>query len=148
MLKRFLLLALLLPIFLYAKSEFSNPKPSFDNPRKWVVPIKTDDIHIINHTIGAINNVINQYPPESINIAMVFYSSGMRVIKKDYDKKTLKRLQSLVDGYDVEIIGCINTMQTMKWTKKDFIDGVTYRQAGVVEVIEREVDGWFVFAPY
>ncbi len=62
------------------------------NPRKWIIPVKSDDINSINHTIGAINNVINQYPPETINIAIVFYSSGMRIIKKDYDKKTLERL--------------------------------------------------------
>jgi intracellular sulfur oxidation DsrE/DsrF family protein len=72
----------------------------------------------------------------------------MRVIKKDYDKKTLNRLKSLADGYDVELIGCLNTMKTMKWSKKDFIDGVAYKQAGVAEVIEREVAGWIVFAPY
>jgi intracellular sulfur oxidation DsrE/DsrF family protein len=72
----------------------------------------------------------------------------MRVIKKDYDKKTLNRLQSLMDGYDVEIVGCINTMKTMKWAKKDFIDGVVYRQAGVAEIIERDISGWFVFSPY
>jgi len=42
----------------------------------------------------------------------------MRIIKKDYDKKTLERLKSLSDGYEVELIGCINTMKTMKWTKK------------------------------
>jgi len=138
----------ILSSFILAKMEFSSPKPSFENPRKWLVPINSDDIHKVNHIIGAINNVINEYPAESINVAIVFYSSGMRVIKKDYDKNTLKRLQSLADGYDVELVGCLNTMKTMKWTKKDFIDGVIYRQAGVAEVIEREVGGWIVFAPY
>jgi intracellular sulfur oxidation DsrE/DsrF family protein len=131
-----------------AKMEFASPKPSFDNPRKWVVPINSDDIHKVNHIIGAINNVINEYPPEGINVVIVFYSSGMRVIKRDYDKNTQKRLLSLVDGYDVELIGCLNTMKTMKWTEKDFIDGVIYRKAGVAEVIERDSSGWFVFAPY
>ncbi len=146
--KRLIIVVLILTISVFAKMEFSSPKPSFENPRKWVVPINTDDIHKVNHIIGAINNVINEYPPEAINVAIVFYSSGMRVIKKDYDKKTLNRLKSLADGYDVELIGCLNTMKTMKWSKKDFIDGVVYKQAGVAEVIEREVAGWIVFAPY
>ena len=35
------------------------------------------------------------------------------VIQKDYDKKSLKRLKSLVDGYDVELIGCLNTMKSI-----------------------------------
>ena len=146
--KKVISIILFLSLLLSAKMEFSTPKPSFDNPRKWVVPINSDDIHRVNHIIGAINNVINEYPPEAINVAIVFYSSGMRVIKKGYDPKTLKRLKSLADGYDVELIGCLNTMKTMKWTKKDFIDGIIYRQAGVAEVIEREVSGWIIFSPY
>jgi intracellular sulfur oxidation DsrE/DsrF family protein len=79
---------------------------------------------------------------------MVFYSSGMRVIRKDYDAKTLTRLKSLMDGYDVELVGCINTMKTMGWKKKEYIDGILYRQAGIAEIIERNAAGWFVFAPY
>jgi len=143
-----LFLLLLLPLSLFAKMEFSDPKPSFDHPRKWVVPVKTDDIHVVNHIIGGINNVLNEYPPESLQVAMVFYSSGMRVIRKDYDAKTLTRLKSLMDGYDVEMIGCINTMKTMGWKKKDYIEGIVYRQAGIAEVLERTVAGWIVFAPY
>ena len=147
--KRLLLFfMLLLPLSLFAKMEFSDPKPSFDHPRKWVVPVKTDDIHVVNHIIGGINNVLNEYPPESLQVAMVFYSSGMRVIRKDYDAKTLTRLKSLMDGYDVEMIGCINTMKTMGWKKKDYIEGIVYRQAGIAEVLERTVAGWIVFAPY
>ena len=147
--KRLLLfLVLLLPLSLFAKMEFSDPKPGFDHPRKWVVPVKTDDIHVINHIIGGINNVLNEYPPESLQVAMVFYSSGMRVIRKDYDAKTLTRLKSLMDGYDVEMIGCLNTMKTMGWKKKDYIDGIVYRQAGIAEVLERATAGWIVFAPY
>ncbi|WP_456430794.1 DsrE family protein [Nitratifractor sp.] len=146
--RRFLTFAALLPVAAAAKMEFSDPKPSFDNPRKWVVPVKTDDLHIVNHIIGGINNVLNEYPPESLQVAMVFYSRGMRVLRKDYDPKTLKRLRSLMDGYDVEVVGCVNTMKTMGWKKKDFIDGIVYRQAGIAEVLERSVAGWIVFAPY
>jgi len=147
--KRLLLfLVLLLPLSLFAKMEFSDPKPGFDHPRKWVVPVKTDDIHVVNHIIGGINNVLNEYPPESLQVAMVFYSSGMRVIRKDYDAKTLTRLKSLMDGYDVEMIGCLNTMKTMGWKKKDYIEGIVYRQAGIAEVLERATAGWIVFAPY
>jgi intracellular sulfur oxidation DsrE/DsrF family protein len=133
---------------LFGKMEFVSPKPSFDNPRKWVIPVNSDDIHKINHIIGAINNVINEYPPESIKVAIIFYSAGMRVIKKDYDKKTQKRLLSLVDGYEVELVGCLNTMKTMKWSKKDFLNEIEYKQAGIAEIIERDFAGWFIFNPY
>jgi len=147
MLKKALLL-MLFSLFAFGKMEFSDPQPSFDHPRKWVIPVKTDDIKVVNHIIGGINNVLNEYPPESLQVAMVFYSSGMRVIRKDYDAQTLTRLKSLMDGYDVEMVGCVNTMKTMGWKKKDYIDGIVYRQAGIAEILERSVAGWIVFAPY
>jgi len=139
---------LLFSLLAFAKMEFADPQPGFDHPRKWVIPVKTDDLHVVNHIIGGINNVLNEYPPESLQVAMVFYSSGMRVLRKDYDAKTLTRLKSLMDGYDVEMVGCINTMKTMGWKKKDNIEGILYRQAGIAEIIERNAAGWFVFTPY
>jgi len=142
------LLLFLFSLFACAKMEFSNPKPGFDTPRKWVIPVKTDDLHVVNHIIGGVNNVLNEYPPESLRVAMVFYSSGMRVIRKDYNAKTLTRLKSLMDGYEVEMVGCLNTMKTMGWKKRDYIDGIVYRQAGIAEILERDVAGWTVFAPY
>lgn len=147
-LRRLSLAVLVLTFTLFAKMEFASPKPDFDHPRKWVVPVKTDNIHIVNHIIGGINNVLNEYPPETLQVAMVFYSSGMRVIKKDYDKDTLKRLESLMDGYEVEMVGCLNTMKTMGWKKKEYIDGIDYKQAGIAEILERSVAGWTIFAPY
>jgi intracellular sulfur oxidation DsrE/DsrF family protein len=39
-------------------------------------------------------------------------------------------------------------MKTMGWKKKEYIDGILYRQAGIAEIIERNAAGWFVFAPY
>ena len=44
--------------------------------------------------------------------------------------------------YDVEFVACKNTMETMKWKESDFIDDISFTQAGIVEVIERQVDGY------
>ena len=50
--------------------------------------------------------------------------------------------------YDVEIVGCKNTMQTMGWKESDFIDDISYAQAGIAEVIERVAGGWIDVTPY
>jgi intracellular sulfur oxidation DsrE/DsrF family protein len=44
--------------------------------------------------------------------------------------------------YDVEFIGCRNTMETMKWSEDEFIDDITYVQAGIVDLIERQIAGY------
>jgi len=142
-----ILLFLMLGLSLFAKMDFSDPKPSFETPRKWVIKISTNDLETMNHTLDAVNNVLKEYPPESLKVALVFYSKGLRAIKKDFDATTLSRIQSL-KAYDIELIACKNTMETMGWKKSDFIEGVSYVQAGVAEVIERVANGWIDVTPY
>ena len=36
----------------------------------------------------------------------------------------------------------------MKWKESDFIDDISFTQAGIVEVIERQVDGYIGITAY
>jgi len=134
-------------VFSFAQSSFSNPQPTFENPRKVVVQLYYSDKKRVNQTLGMIYNILKEYPSETLNVVVVTYGPGMRAIKKDYDKQTLSRIQSLME-YDVEFIGCRNTMESMHWTDSDFIEDVTFVQAGIVELIERQVDGYISVNPF
>lgn len=147
---RNLILIILLTISVFGAEtaqQFADPKPSFDNPRKWVIKLRKNNLDDVNHMLGSIYNVLAVYPPEAIQIAVITYAKGVRTLKKDYDVKTLARIKSLMD-YDVEFIVCRNTMDTMKWTDEDFIDGVSFVRAGIAEVIERQAGGWIGVTPY
>ena len=145
--KNIILILTIISISLFSAMTYSEPKPTFENPRKWIIKMNTDDIGIVNKNINAVNNVLKDYPQESLKIVMVFYASGIRVIQKRYDAHTIKRLKSLME-YEVEMIACQNTMDTMHWSRKDLIEGLDYVQAGIAEVIERVVDGWINVTPY
>jgi len=142
-----LILLMLITVVSYAQMTFSDPQPTFENPRKWVIKLRVSDKETVNHMLGSIYNVLKEYPAESIKIAVVAYGKGMRVLRKDYDKHTLSRISSLMD-YDVEFVGCRNTMATMKWTEDEFIDDLIYVQAGIAELIEKQVDGYYETTPY
>jgi len=142
-----LIIMMLSVVISYAQMTFSNPQPSFDNPRKWVIKLRTADEKTVNQMLSSVYNVLKEYPPESIKIAVVAYGQGMRVLKKDYDTQTLSRISSLMD-YEVEFIGCKNTMETMHWNEKEFIDDISYVQAGIAELIEKQVDGYYETTPY
>ena len=144
---RRLFLILLLTPLLFGKYNFKDPKPSFDNPRKIIMKLNNKDIHYANHLLGTIYNILKEYPDGGLKVVVIAYGPGMRVLKKDYDKHTLSRIKSLME-YDVEFIGCLNTMQTMGWKKKDFIDNISFVQAGIVEVIERQAHGFIDATPY
>ena len=146
MIKKFILV-LFMAVFSYAQAKFSDPQPSFDNPRKVVYSLYVGDLETVDHTIGSMYNILKVYAAESLTIVVVAYGKGLRVLKKDYDKKTLERIKSLME-YDVEFIGCKNTMETMKWKESDFIDGISFTQAGIVEVIEKQQDGYIGITAY
>ena len=142
-----IILVLFMAVFSYAQAKFSEPQPSFDNPRKVVYSLYVGDLETVEHTIGSMYNILKEYPAESLKIVVVAYGKGMRVLKKDYDKKTLERVKSLME-YDVEFIACKNTMETMKWKESDFIDGISFTQAGIVEVIEKQQEGYIGITAY
>ncbi len=145
--KKILLFIFLLLSYSYAEMKFSNPQPTFDNPRKWVIKLNTANIHDVNHMLSSMNNVLKEYPTESIKIVVVTYAQGVRTIRNDYDPDTLKRIKSLME-YGVDFIVCRNTMETMSWKDEEFLKDVSFTQAGIVEVIERIADGWIAVEPY
>ena len=147
MIKKVLILMFVSALFLFGKSDFSEPYPSFDEPRKVAIQLYDSDLDKVNHNLSTIYNILKEYPMESLKVVVIAYGNGVRALKKDYDKATLKRINSLVE-YDVEFIVCKNTMDTMKWTEDDFIDDASFVQAGIVELIERQVDGYIGIIAY
>jgi len=141
------LLLIMTVVLSFAKMEYSDPKPTFDEPRKWVIKVNSNNLEHLNHTLDSVNNVLKAYPMDTLKVAIIFYSKGMRLIKKDADPKTLERIDALIQ-YEVEMVACKNTMDTMKWTEDDFIEDISYVQTGLAEVIERVAGGWIEVTPY
>ena len=142
-----LIIIMLSVVISYAQMTFSDPQPTFDNPRKWVIKLRISDEKTVNQMLSSIYNVLKEYPSEAINISVVAYGQGMRVLRKDYDKHTLSRISSLMD-YEVEFIACKNTMETMHWKEDEFIEDLSYVQAGIAELIEKQVAGYYETTPY
>ena len=143
-----LLLILLMSAFAFGAINFAKPTPSFDNPRKWLIRVNSSETEKVNHILNAINNVLKGYPEEALQIEVVFYANGIRATRKDYNKKILTRIKSLMVYDNIKFLVCKNTMDTMGWKKKDFISGVSYVQIGIAEAIEKIADGWIDVSPY
>ncbi|WP_258238932.1 DsrE family protein [Arcobacter sp. CECT 8985] len=142
-----IILIIMLGVFCFARSNFSEPIPTFDNPRKVIFSIHTADLKKVNATLGSMYNIQKEYPAESLHMVVVAYGKGLRILRKDFDKATKTRIKSLMQ-YDVEFIGCKNTMDSMHWKEKDFLDGVEFVQAGIAEIIERKVAGYIGINAY
>ena len=142
---RFLFSIILLLSFVLGETEFAEPKPSIDNPRKIVFPITKGDDESINHVLSSANNVLKFYGPEKVQIAIICYSKGIRTLLKK-EKKIAVRVRSLMT-YDVEFIACGNTMRTKGIKKEDLLEGVEVVTAGIVELVERDLKGWIYIRP-
>ena len=145
--KKILVSFLLVVSSVFAQYEFAEPKPSFDEPRKVIMSLYDKDLDKANHIIGTVYNLLKEYPAESLQVIVVAYGPGMRLVKKDGDAKLITRMKSLME-YDVEFVACRNTMETMKWKEDEFIDNLRYVQAGLLEVIEKQVEGYININPY
>lgn len=145
---RKLILVLLLSVFAFSQVNYAEPQPDFENPRKWLIRVNSSETKKVNHILNAINNVLKGYPDEALEIEVVFYANGIRATRKDYDKKILTRIDSLMIYDTIKFIVCKNTMDTMGWKKDEFMDGVEYVQIGIAEAIERIKEGWIDVSPY
>ena len=144
--KKFLLLFFIMTTFIFAETEMADPKPSMENPRKFVFPITKWDRYEINHILGSANNVIKFYGVDNTEVVIVAYSQGIKSLLKHHDNEIRKRVKSLMT-YDVEFIACQNTMTTLKIDKKELLDGVEVVTAGIVELIERQLRGYIYIRP-
>jgi len=131
---------------LHAETELIKPIPAIDNPRKILFPIATADLKEVNHLVSAVNNVMKFYRPENTEVVIVVYGQGVKTLLKKGDKELLKRIRALMT-YDVLFIVCKNTMRTLKIEKKELIDEVEFVTAGIVEIIERKLDGYTYIIP-
>ena len=141
MLKNIFLISILMSSFLISETEFAKPKPAIDNPRKILFSIDTLEDKEVNHVISTVNNVIKFYRPENTEVVIVVYSQGVKILRKNSDKETRKRIEALMT-YDIEFVACENSLRTLGIKKKELIDDLSFGTAGIVEIIERKLQGF------
>jgi len=129
-----------------AETEFAKPKPAMDNPRQLIFSIPTAESKEINRIISTVNNVIKFYGVENTEVVIVAYGQGLKALLKKGDVDIRKRIEALMT-YDVEFIACGNTMRTLQIDKKDLLDDISFATAGIVEIIERKLQGFSYTQP-
>lgn len=129
-----------------AETEFAEPKPAIDNPRQLVFSIPSAEPKEINRILSTVNNVIKFYRTENTEVVIVAYGQGLKSLLKKADTDIRKRIEALMT-YDVEFIACGNTMRTLHIEKKDLLDDIGFATAGIVEIIERQLQGYTYTQP-
>ncbi|HEX6137666.1 MAG TPA: DsrE family protein [Casimicrobiaceae bacterium] len=95
----------------------------------------------------ALNNARNlqaDLGKNDVEIEIVAYGPGIGMLKAD--SVVGNRIgEALASG--VEVSACENTMRGQKLAKADMLNGIGYVPAGVVEIMQRQQQGWAYLRP-
>lgn len=126
------------------ETELADPEPGFDEPRRIMLQISTSDERIINNTLYNVANIQKFYGMDNVEILVVVFGDGMVTL---YNHSPVRdRITSLMK-YGITFLGCGNTMDAQHRNPDDLIDGVDFVQAGIPEIVERQLQGWAYVRP-
>jgi intracellular sulfur oxidation DsrE/DsrF family protein len=135
MIRRRLLLALCSLLFLPLLANAQ----STGKPHKVVFGISSADVADWNLVMGNARNLINGVKPDPIEVEVVAFGPGINMIKLDSSvSEDITKLQAM----GVKFMACQNAMRAHKLELKDLLPNMIPVPAGIVEVVEKQEQGW------
>ena len=105
---------------------------SDNDPKKW------------NLTLNNVKNVQHDIGKDNVDIEVVAYGPGIGMLK--LDSEVGNRITEVV-GSGVKVVACENTMHGQKLTKEDMLPNIDYVKAGVVELMQKQHEGYAYVRP-
>ena len=102
------------------------------DPKKW------------NLTLNNVKNIQHDLGKGNTDIEVVAYGPGIGMLKMDSEVGT--RVAEAL-GTGVRVVACENTMTNTKLTKEDMLPNIGYVKAGVVELMEKQRQGYAYIRP-
>ena len=97
-----------------------------------------------NLALNNAKNVQDDLGKDSTEIEIVVYGPGIGMLKMD--SPVANRIdQATAAG--VKVVACENTMTNQKLTKDDMLASIGYVKAGVVELMQKQQQGWAYVRP-
>ncbi len=105
---------------------------SDDNPATW------------NQTLNVARNIQAVYGKDKVDVEIVVFGNGHGLLK--FDSPLANRIDETLES-GVQVAMCENTMKANKLSKADMHGKIAYVKAGVIEIIERQRQGWNTLRP-
>jgi len=102
------------------------------DPKKW------------NLTLNNVKNIQHDLGKDNVDIEVVAYGPGIGMLKLDSDVGN--RVAEAL-GTGARVVACENTMRNTKLTKADMLPSIGYVKAGVVELMEKQRQGYAYIRP-
>ncbi|MBT6093900.1 MAG: hypothetical protein HOH04_03400 [Rhodospirillaceae bacterium] len=128
-----------------AETQLADPQPGFDNPRRIMLQLTSDDPKDMNNILWNAINLQKFYGIDNVEIAIVGFGAGMKAFYEK-DSPVADRIRSQLK-YGIEFVGCGNTMTATNRKPSELIPGVKHVTAGIAEIVERKLSGWIYIRP-
>jgi hypothetical protein len=97
-----------------------------------------------NLALNNAHNLQSDLGSNNVEIELVAYGPGIGMLKMD--SPVANRVGEAKDA-GVKILACENTMKGQKLARGDMLNGIGYVGAGVVEIMQRQQEGWAYLRP-
>jgi uncharacterized protein len=109
-----------------------------------VVQVSDADPAKWNLTLNNARNLQQDLGAGNVEIEIVAYGPGINMLKAE--SVVGNRIGEAL-GSGVKVVACQNTMRNAKLSKDDMLNGIGYVGAGVVEIMQRQQQGWAYLRP-
>jgi intracellular sulfur oxidation DsrE/DsrF family protein len=124
-----------------ATSATAQPVPQRN---RVVIQVSDGDAAKWNLALNNARNLQTDLGAGNVDIEVVAYGPGIGMLK--LDSPVANRIGEAKDA-GVKIMACENTMKGQKLVRADMLNGIGYVGAGVVEIMQRQQDGWAYLRP-
>ena len=109
-----------------------------------VVQVSEADPARWNLALNNVRNLQQDLGADNVTVEVVAYGPGIGMLKMD-SAVGARISEALKSG--VKVAACENTMRGQKLTHADMLPNVGYVPAGVVEIVQRQQEGWAYLRP-
>ena len=113
-------------------------------PNKLVMQVSDADPGKWSLTLHNAYNVLAELGPETVEMEIVVYGPAIDMLKRG--SPVADRVASAI-GSGVRIVACENTMTPLNLTLDDLLPKVGVVTAGVVELMQKQQQGWAYVRP-
>jgi len=115
-----------------------------DGKTRVVIQVSDNDPAKWNLALNNAQNLQQALGKDKVQVEIVAYGPGLNMLKAN--SKVAGRVNGALDQ-SVDIVACGNTMKKMKVAKSDLIGGTRVVEGGVIEISERQQQGWTYIRP-
>lgn len=106
---------------------------------KIVFDVTSDDEKVHQSTVRHVKAMSNAYPDSQFEVVM--YSGAMDMVLKD-KSSVAEDLEMLAKKDNIDFVICQGTMKRHEVAESELIEGVKSVPDGILEIIEKQQQGW------